>query len=227
MKKELASFFVTDFWRKIGALAIALIVWTGIRADLQRNRTIENLPIAIEFDQDRWVLLAQPPHVSITLRGSERRLNALNVGDIRVSVKIPRNTQLQPGHPRCIVPLADANVSLPKDTRGVSCQNLIPAQIEVEIDRLETLSAVPIHAQIPSDAAGLASQLTITPAVIEVTGPSSVLKTLAAIPTGFIDPRQLDNGKQLDVRLEEKPFLRYNPSQVHVMLKKTSTPPAP
>jgi hypothetical protein len=231
MKKELISFFLTDFWRKIGALAIALIVWTGIHADLQRNRTIENQPVTIKFDdQDRGVVLAPPPHVAIVLRGSERRLNDLNLAGIVIKAKIPPNySKSITGHTRYAVDLTTANVILPSDSRGISCQNIIPSQIDVEIDRLETLSAVPVRAQVPSDAAGIASQLTITPATIEVTGPSSQLRNLTAIPTNLLDPRLLDDGKKVEISLEEKPLLRYRPAQVQVILKNHSktTPPAP
>ena len=227
MKKELTSFFVTDFWRKIGALAIALIVWTGIRADLQRNRTIENLPVTVELDQDRWVMLAAPPHVSIALRGSERRLNALNIADIAIAVKIPKDAQLHAGgHPHYLATLGIADVSLPRGTRGVSCHAISPAQIEVEVDRLETLKAVSVHPQLPGDAAHLASQLVVTPAAIEVAGPASQLKTLTSILTLPVDPRQLDDGRKIEAMLEEKPFLRYSPAHVQLSLKNSLAIPA-
>ncbi len=228
MKKEIISFFLNDFWRKIGAFAIALIVWTGIHTDLQRNRMVENLPVTIRFDDpSRWVILAPPPHVAIVLRGSERRLNDLNLAGITIKAKLPpANAKLPAGRARYTVDLAASDVNLPNEVHGIACTKIMPAQIEVEIDRVETLKNVPVRAQVPSDAAGIASQLAIIPDTVEITGPSSQLKTLTSVPTALIDPRLLNDGRKIEVSLEEKPLFRYNPPQVQIMLKPPVKPTA-
>ena len=58
-------------------------------------------------------------------------------------------------------------------------------------------------------------------ATIEVSGPASLIKNLDTISTLLLNPRQLDDGRPVEINLEEKPFLRCNPSQVRISLKKT------
>ena len=173
---------------KLAAFGLAVFLWVLVRVGAPGQRDLM-VPVNIRLDDPAWIVLDNPvpATVLVRFRGPPTEIFRLTGLDgMSVTVPIPDVSEeemvivLQPGW----IPL--------DGYRGVQVEDIVPAAINVRLDRLATRT-IPVRistrGSLPERLA-LARELSLTPSVVRVRGPASLverLDTLDMVPVDLTD----------------------------------------
>jgi YbbR domain-containing protein len=165
-----------NFGLKMLALAIAALLWFTMAGDHIVERIVR-VPLEMQNRPERLELVGNPPdQVEVRLRGSSGLLSRLQPGDI---VAILDLEAARPGSR-----LFHLRTDQVRSPFGVSVSQVIPQTIHLAFEIGETRT-VPIRADVEGEPAPgyVLGRVTVTPASVEVIGPSSDLHALREATT--------------------------------------------
>ena len=171
-----------DWGLKLLALAISLGLWYGVTSQ-RTPGTIRLSGVQLDFLQPDDMEISDDPRdeVDLTLRGSKRALDAINVRDLIVRHDI---RQLKPGVR--VVRLSPQNVimDLPE---GVEIQKIEPSSIPMRLERrIERELEVKPRFEGTLPEGFRLGNVEVSPRVVRVRGPESHVNAIADAPTESI-----------------------------------------
>jgi YbbR domain-containing protein len=161
---------------KVLALAIATLLWFTMAGDHIVERIVQ-VPLEMQNRPERLELVGNPPdQVEVRLRGSSGLLSRLQPGDV---VAILDLEQARPGSR-----LFHLRTDQVRSPFGVSVSQVTPQTVTVAFELGES-RVVPIRADVEGEPAPgyVTGRVTVTPASVEVIGPSSDLHALREATT--------------------------------------------
>lgn len=163
------------------SLAVAVLVWYGIRVLTGFSTLVTGVPVEIQAPPG-WIVL-EPGRVAVDIAfmGTREDQRLLNRDQVKVSVDLRTHTDTAP----CVHRFAAADINAPGSP---VMERTSPEQIVVRMDRQAT-KQVPVHLYTQNMLpAGYEQKAPlITPATIQLTGPESVLSRIDSISTQPVD----------------------------------------
>ena len=199
----LRAVFVEDWGLKLLALAIALGLWYGVTG--QRKPTtvrVSRVPLNFRLPGDTEISNDPRTDVEITLTGSKRALDEINVRDLIANVDV---SDLKPGEHN--VPLTPERVTMGLPD-GVRFGDIQPSSLTLRMEpRVERELEVEVkYTGSPAEGYEL-QRVTATPDKVKVRGPASHVNALQKAPT---EPVLLDGHKetftlpQADIQIDDR-----------------------
>lgn len=174
IKQRLPAPFVRNFRLKALAFGLALVCWTVVvyASDPPGTRTFQvDVPTASLPNQ--YVLSPPPGQISIRVRGTRGNLDSFSSADLRFSAAFDRVQDV--GTQQVAVSIASTDPAVELDSA--------PSSITVTVDKndhKEIPVTVEISAPAPDGYTYKESDITLTPTVVSVYGPSKRLADLHA-----------------------------------------------
>lgn len=179
-----------NFGLKMMALFIAGLVWFTMGGEYVVERIVQ-VPLEMRNRPERLELVGNPPDlVEVRLRGSSGILSRLQTGDVVVILDLGA---ARPGSR--LFHLRTDEVRAPF---GVTVSQVVPQTVSLAFELGET-RVVPIRADVEGEPApGFErGRVTVSPASVEVTGPSSDLHALREAST---EPVSIDGATETVVQ---------------------------
>jgi|TARA_B100000809_G_scaffold51325_1_gene46510 YbbR domain-containing protein len=186
--RRLFASLARDGKLKLAAFGLAVFLWVLGRVGNPGQRDLL-IPVEIRLADPNWVVLTDPvpDTVRVFFRGPQSEIFRITGFDL-ISVTVPITEmsdeemvfQLQPGW-----------VSV-DGYRGVEVDDIVPGEINVRLDR-RSIRTVPLRVSTSGalpDHLALEGDLTLTPDVVQVDGPASLvdrLDSLDIVPVSLSD----------------------------------------
>ena len=194
------------------SIVLAVSLWYFItKTERDAERTIE-LPVSLRRIPEGFTVMNPPIKASATLRGPRTILDNLDERKERLLVPL---TNVQPGENRLDLSGQMLDPKLPRSLKVVRFE---PQSFTVRADR-RTMKRLPVKAGLAgSPALGYTvGESTVTPELVEVTGPVQLLQDLKQVATEPIDLRGAEETIRRNVLLERiDPALTFVPDVVQV-----------
>ncbi len=181
-------FIKHDFWRKAIALFFAFLIYFIVTVKIGQERKINNVPVELELPSTLAYMDKKALQVSVTLKGSNQKLNKVTASSMKIRVPVNENL-FNPGIPYT-VRLNHQHITLPF---GISVVDIEPRELTLNLDRKVT-TRVPISARFDSEnklrkdyAIG---QVRFNPSEVFISGPETIIKEINSVQTL---PIPLDN----------------------------------
>ena len=205
---------------KLVSIVLATGVWYMITKTERDAERIIEVPVSLRKIPDQLTLTNPPTKaVSVTLRGPRTILD--NVDDRKERIQLVLSG-LQPGDNRVDLTGQMLNPDL---ARSLKVVRFDPPSLTLRADRRQ-MRRLPVKVDLAgSPALGYTvASSTVTPEMVEVTGPATMLEDLKHVTTEPIDLRGADGPLQRNVLLERvDSALTFVPDavQVHVTLEES------
>jgi len=181
------GFIRNDFPRKLIALFFALLVYAIVYNKIGTSVNIQGVPVDVTVPAELVNMDSTTPKITVTLRGSERWLNRIVAGDIKIKARV-EESKFIPDLPYSLK-INPEDIKLPV---GVRLATYSPQEVLLV---LESKIARPINIKakfnsvqnLPSDY--VVGKVKLNPATAMVTGPKSVVEKIQSIST---EPIPLD-----------------------------------
>lgn len=201
---------------KLFSLVAAMVVWYLITKTERDAERIIEVPVSLRSIPEAMTVTNPPTKaVSLTLRGPRTILDSVDERNGRVQLML-RNLTL--GDNRIDLSGSMLNPALPRSLKVVRFD---PPSFTLQADR-RTMRRLPVRADLAgSPALGYTvAESTVTPEMVDVTGPAGVLDGLKHVTTEPIDLRGVDGPLQRNVLLERlDPSLTFVPDAVQVRVR--------
>lgn len=168
---------------KMLALALATLLWFSVSRDQDVERSLR-VPLEYQYIPDELEIVGDPPGtVDVRVRGSSSTLGRLQAGDV---VAVLDLRAARPGSR--LFHLVPDQVRVPF---GVTVSQVSPPTVSLTFERTGT-KVVPVVPAIEGEPAPgyVAGEVRCEPGTVEVRGPESRLRHLAAATT---EPVSIDN----------------------------------
>jgi YbbR domain-containing protein len=159
------------------ALAIAGAMWYSVSLAGRETLTERLVEASVSYNRPRGFVVLDPVQsVNVRLRGSRKKVRALNPYQVNVQVEL---TQSQKG--TVTVSLGPEDVQVPEGFEVVSIE---PNVIRVELDR-EVTQRLPVRPQLVGEpaAGAIPGEPEVLPNQVQVTGPESLISKYEWINT--------------------------------------------
>ncbi|HSH46268.1 MAG TPA: YbbR-like domain-containing protein [Longimicrobiales bacterium] len=217
--------FLTENWAlKLAAVALALLLWLGVRANEPRRAEYRNVPVQVDLRDPEW-RLAGPPvpsEVSVTVSGSMGSLMTLAGNPPRIVLPVDRVTdptevQVVPVH------WIQFPAEVERGPGGITVLGLRPDTIRLRYERLETRTLplqVRTRGSLPEGLA-LTAPINTTPAVVEVRGPGAQLEAMDSVPLVPVDLSGLRSTTNVPTAVDTSRLRGFTvvPAEVNVVLR--------
>jgi YbbR domain-containing protein len=181
-ERWLRAIFIEDWGTKLLALLISLALWYGVTG--QRKPTTIRVPrVPLNFRLPSNMEISNEPRgdVEITLTGSKRALDTLNVRELVANVDV---SDYAPGEHNVPLSLERVTMGLPD---GVRYGDIQPNSVQLKLEpRVEREVEVDVRRSGNVPAGYELRRITVTPQKIKVRGPASHLNVLQKAPTEVI-----------------------------------------
>jgi YbbR domain-containing protein len=198
---------------KLFALVLAVFLWYSITKTERDAERIIELPVSLRRIPDGLTVTNPPTKaVSVTLRGPRTILDNVDERKSRLQVGL---AALQLGDNRVDLTGTMLNPDLPRSLKVVRFD---PPSFTLRADK-RIMRRLPVKADLTGAPAlgWVVSESTVTPDVVEVTGPANVLGDLEQVATEPVDLRGANTNVQRNVLVERRdPSLTYVPDVVRV-----------
>lgn len=177
--KFILDFLFRDWARKLLALIFALILYWNFNERQQKERTVTNVPVALELAADLVSMSDRELNAVVKVRGSERELRQLNTKQLTGRVKVNAGYISPEGVAK--IPLSVENISSPGRISIIGVEpELLVIPIQRRISR--QLKVEPqFSGTLPKGYA--LNDVRCIPAVVNVTGPERTVKAMDAVHT--------------------------------------------
>ena len=212
-KLPIPGFIRRDFLRKLVAFFFAVLIWKAVDVQLHEFETIGNVPVRINYEAGKMVVEDRVITADVTVRGSRRRLQKLQVTDLSIQADVPvveegvRNYELR---------LSPGDVSTPP---GVRVQSISPSRIQIPVDRIVARDVpVRVNDQGELSPGYRVQERKVVPSNVTVIAPSKIANDITRISTQTILLRDnlTHDFNQDNVALEIPANVRVSPRTVHV-----------
>jgi len=190
----------SNFWWKLGALILAIVIWFTISSEGRADKTIvdipyelRNLPLNLEII-DRGIGMVQ-----ITARGPQNLINSLKANDISVPVDMPDD--VGPGDVKLLLTQNNVQTQYPNQ---ITILQISPPEINIKLEETatKTVRIIPFVKGNPADGFELGTR-EVLPSNAEIIGPISMIESLGKIYTNQIDVEGVD--RTFNERVELNP----------------------
>ena len=220
MLRRVIRFFTENWALKLAAVALAILLWAGVRAGTPKRTVFQNVPIEVDLRDPDWQLLGEPvpSAVSVTVSGPAGELMALAADPPRIVLPVERvtdsiETQVVP--PQWI--------RLPRGLDRTRIEGLRPDTIVLSYERLASRT-VPVRVTTRGDLDDglvLALPITTRPATVTIRGPARLIEevdTVALLPVDLSGLRSPTNvPTAIDTAALEG--IHVTPADVNVILR--------
>ena len=212
--------FMSDIWRRLGALALAIYVWTWINVRVTDSQIVSGIPIHISYDQNKMQLMNSPDQIRdfvIQSRGKDMDANWMLASSYELQVNMPPSVK-----GTVTLEFGKDQLEVVKKPNGVTLKEMQPSKIRVTADEIvETWIGI---AHVPSKMkpnGDLVRFLAPQPARVKVRGPSRIVHNLQTLtlkepdlsmPFGSTIRLQVDN--------PDRSSLTITPQEVSVNVEK-------
>ena len=212
--------FMSDIWRRLGALALAIYVWTWINVRVTDSQIVSGIPIHISYDQNKMQLMNSPDQIRdfvIQFRGKDMDANWMIASSYELQVNMPDSVK-----GTVTLEFGKDQLEVVKKPNGVTLKEMQPSKIRVTADEIvETWIGI---AHVPSKMkpnGDLVRFLAPQPARVKVRGPSRIVHNLQTLtlkepdlsmPFGSTIRLQVDN--------PDRSSLTITPQEVSVSVEK-------
>ncbi|NOX20837.1 MAG: hypothetical protein GXO99_06225 [Nitrospirae bacterium] len=197
--------FTKNLGLKIVSLVLAVLLWYTIS---QKGMTEISMDVAIEYiniPQGFEIIKKDIDRVTLSVYGSEQILRTLKPGDIRVVVDLEGAT---PGER--IYKIGKKNIRIPS---ALTVTDIKPSSVKVVLDK-NIKKTVPVRVRFIDKFREDLYELRISPRVVELTGPSTMLKDIdflyteplkasALTPEETVSVKLMDDFDKLQVSVKE------------------------
>ncbi|MGI6355184.1 MAG: hypothetical protein GX937_08685 [Lentisphaerae bacterium] len=177
-KKPKRTFF-TDFWRKVVALLLAVMVWVMVDMQMQVTSTVQQVKLKIRYDDSKFYLRRSEFDVDLEVATSAK-LSQLSAEQFLLEVDFPES-QLNPG--QYTINLKRLRSIVTRKPLGVRVKAILPQTLTVPFDVIKKrqVKVLPqITGHLPE---GYEQSCTCDPAEVEVTGPSLLVQGITQVVT--------------------------------------------
>lgn len=188
-----------DFWLKVTALGLAVLLWIVVRADTPASTSVK-APIEVMLEDPGWRLVGspQPDTATVALNAHYRDLFRLAGQPARVVLSIQQ--------------VEDTIQTIDLENRmvrvgGASSNSVVevrPFSVRLHFERVESVRlpvAVRVRGQLPAGVR-LAGAITASPATVRVSGARSRLRGLDSVPTLPVDLGAATRGETVRVMVD-------------------------
>jgi hypothetical protein len=175
---------------KLAAFGLALFLWVLVRVGAPGERDLL-VPIDIRLADPSWILLGDPvpATVLVRFRGPPTEIFRLSGLD-GMSLAVPIAEVLDQ---EMTIPLQPGWVPL-DGYRGVQVEDIVPSAISVQLDRMATRTIpvrVSARGRLP-DHLALTRPLSLTPNLVRVSGPASLVEQLDTLDVVPVDLSEIE-----------------------------------
>ena len=212
--------FMSDIWRRLGALALAVYVWTWINVRVTDSQIVSGVPVHISYDQNKMQILNAQDQIRdfvVQFRGKDIDANWMLASSYEFQVNMPDSVK-----GTVTLEFGKDQLEVVKKPNGVTLKEMQPSKIRVTADEIvETWISI---AHVPSKMkpnGDLVRFLTPQPARVKVRGPSRIVRNLQtmtlkepdlSMPFGSTIRLQVDN--------PDRSSLTITPQEVSVSVEK-------
>lgn len=180
LSRYIPGFIRRDFWRKLLALAFALLLYFSISSRLGTEERIPNVPVQLDLPSELVNMDKFSPLVTVTVRGSKRALAETGASSLKIRVPIARDDLS--GGPR-VIRLSPKDVVAPF---GIGVLAVEPRDLVLNLEPIEARK-LSVEARFDS-LENLKSdydvgKITLKPAEVWVHGPRTLVSGLSRIYT--------------------------------------------
>lgn len=218
--------WVTRDWAlKLTALALAFLLWTSVRAEQPGTWQPTTIPVQVLNDDPEWIVVdpPSPQVVEVHFRGPYREL-----------------LRAASDPPQLIVPFEDVDdsvmvrainrnwVRMPPGTEQVVIDQIIPAEVRVAFDRVNT-RLLPVAAAVSGELPPgyeLSGEPQVEPAMVRASGPGRALARMDSLRLPVIDLRDRRTRDTLQLTIDTTGTgLIVSPRNIRVILPIQATMP--
>ncbi len=212
--------FMSDIWRRLGALALAVYVWIWINVRVTDSQIVSGVPVHISYDQNKMQILNAQDQIRdfvVQFRGKDIDANWMLASSYEFQVNMPDSVK-----GTVTLEFGKDQLEVVKKPNGVTLKEMQPSKIRVTADEIvETWISI---AHVPSKMkpnGDLVRFLTPQPARVKVRGPSRIVRNLQtmtlkepdlSMPFGSTIRLQVDN--------PDRSSLTITPQEVSVSVEK-------
>ena len=212
--------FMSDIWRRLGALALAIYVWTWINVRVTDRQIVSGVPVHISYDQNKMQIMNSTDQVRdfvVQFRGNDIDANWMLASSYEFQVNMPESVK-----GTVTLEFGKDQLEVVKKPTGVTLKEMQPSKIRVTADEIvETWIGI---AHVPSKMkpnGDLVRFLAPQPTTVKVRGPSRIVRNLQALtlkepdltmPFGSTIRLQVDN--------PDRSCLTISPPEVSVSVEK-------
>ncbi len=180
----LRSIFLEDWALKLIALAITLALWLGVTGlSTPITERFSDVPVTPRYFSNNIEVTNFPTKkVDITITGDKRRVADIEKSKLAISLDL---TDVPPGDQAIVLTPENINIDLPT---GVKIDSIEPSTILLRLEKVEE-KAVEVRAETNGELPEGYEiyNITVSPAMVDVRGPSSFIKAQSFLSTEKID----------------------------------------
>ncbi len=212
--------FMSDIWRRLGALALAIYVWTWINVRVTDSQIVSGVPIHISYDQNKMQIMNSPDQIRdfvVQFRGKDMDANWMLASSYEFQVNMPDSVK-----GTVTLEFGKDQLEVVKKPTGVTLKEMQPSKIRVTADEIvETWIGI---AHVPSKMkpnGDLVRFLTPQPARVKVRGPSRIVHNLQILTLKEPDlSMPFGSTIRLQVNNPDPSCLTITPQEVSISVEK-------
>lgn len=203
-----------DFWRKLIALFFGALVYYAVQmTQLGAERTINGIPVEIEMPENLINLSDQVPTVSVTVRGSQRRVKELSANDFKIKAFVKESDFI----PDSLYVLR-IDKKIIKSPHLITVLKVSPAEKELSLERKDRrlVDIKPVYnslSKLPRDYT--VSEVRFTPDKVWIIGPARQVRDIKSV---FTEPIPLDESTvdsfEYEIKLAAPKLVSVTPDKV-------------
>lgn len=181
MRDWIRRYIVHNFWLKVLALGIAVLLWSAVarepRVEVAHTVPVEfaNVPQGLAINSDKV------PEVQIWLSGPERVVRSVNPQDLHPVIDL---TSVTPTAAERTFSLGKKQIKSPE---GVDIAGIVPTEFHLSFDLLSTRT-VPVKPRVTAAGSGFqVVNIASNPAEVTIQGPRSRVNAIDLATTDAID----------------------------------------
>lgn len=177
------EFIRHDFFRKLIAFVMALLIWLTVQSLIDREKELNGIKVKLQIPKS-YILMDNVPNLSLKIKASENKLRELSSSDFSVSKKI-----IPDSYKNAQTLEVNLNSQDIKKPPMVSILDFEPEKFYIRLDRkTEIPKKVDVKLNFtgrPSKGYKVANYNT-TPAQVNLSGPISIVEKIESVKTKAI-----------------------------------------
>lgn len=212
--------FMADIWRRIGALVLAIYVWTWINVRVSDRQLVSGVPIHISYDQSKMQIMNSTDLVRdfvVQSREKDKDANWTLASSYELQLNMPETVK-----GTVTLEFDKEQLEIIKKPAGVTLKEMQPSKIRVTADEIiETWLEI---AHLPSKVkpnGDMVRFLAPQPSRVKVRGPSRIVNNLQAVPLKEPDlSMPFGSTVRLQIDNPDRTCLTISPTEVVVTVEK-------
>ena len=204
--------FFTDWWRKLSALALALLLFFNLNHAAKMTKTVKDVEIHVDSPAQEYIIRGYEPRKANLLVTCAHLAQEFEPGSFSVKVAIPDNLKLERAS-EVTLELSDGNIEVNQAYRqmykGLKL-SMIPdtgmkvKHLKVRLDRMRTrqVAVTVVTAPLENKEYTVITHLDEASRMVTLYGPSEELQAISEVRTRPLEFKGRDFSKPFRVMLE-------------------------